>query len=80
MSETANDFVFVLNDGPYGSERPYNALRLALALTKRAGVRVQVFLMGDAVGVAVAGQQTPDGFYNLERMLHGILRGGAVFT
>jgi sulfur relay (sulfurtransferase) complex TusBCD TusD component (DsrE family) len=25
---------FILNDAPYGDERPYNALRLALSLAK----------------------------------------------
>jgi len=80
MSETQNDIVLVVNDGPYGNERPYNALSLALALAKRPDVHIRVFLLGDAVGAAVAGQQTPDGFYNLERMLHGVLRGGEVFT
>jgi uncharacterized protein involved in oxidation of intracellular sulfur len=27
----------VLNDAPYGTERPYNGLRLALALAKTEG-------------------------------------------
>lgn len=39
---------FILNDPPYGSERSYNALRLARALGKQAGQAVSVFLMGDA--------------------------------
>jgi len=25
-------YLFIINDGPYGNERPYNALRLALNL------------------------------------------------
>lgn len=36
---------------------PYNALRLAGALSKREGVELRVFLLGDAVACAVAGQQ-----------------------
>jgi uncharacterized protein involved in oxidation of intracellular sulfur len=59
----------ILNDPPYGSERSYNALRLAGALGKRAGEEVRVFLMGDAAACAKAGQQVPQGYYNLERML-----------
>jgi uncharacterized protein involved in oxidation of intracellular sulfur len=40
---------------------------------------VLVFLLGDAVGAAVAGQQLPDGYYHLDRMVHSILhRGGEV--
>jgi uncharacterized protein involved in oxidation of intracellular sulfur len=68
--------LFVLNDPPYGSERSYNGLRLALSLAKRDDTDVRVFLMGDAVGCAVAGQQTPDGYYNLERMLKGLAHKG----
>ena len=68
----------VINDQPYGSERPYNALRLANALSKREEVEVRVFLMGDAVACAVAGQQLPDGHYHLDRMLRGLLHRAPV--
>jgi uncharacterized protein involved in oxidation of intracellular sulfur len=62
--------LFILNDPPYGTERCYNALRLAGALLKRdPGSEVTVFLMADAVIAARAGQKTPDGYYNVERML-----------
>ena len=67
-------YLLVLNDPAYGSERSYNGLRLALSLAKRQGAEVRVFLMGDAVTCAVAGQQTPDGYYNLERMLKGLAK------
>ena len=53
--------LFIINDGPYGSERPYNALRLAINLAKREGMRLRVFLMDDGVQCAVAKQTTPDG-------------------
>lgn len=79
--ESAAQTVLILHDAPYGSERPYNALRLALAMAKQPDAApVAIYLLGDAVGAAVAGQRTPDGFYNLERMLHGVLRGGTVFA
>lgn len=61
--------LFVLNDPPYGTERSYNALRLAGALSKRDSQEVRVFLMGDAATCAKSGQQVPDGYYNLNRML-----------
>lgn len=64
--------LLILNDPPYGTERSYNALRLALALAKVEGTSVRVFLMGDAVGCAKRDQKTPDGYYNLERMLKGL--------
>jgi uncharacterized protein involved in oxidation of intracellular sulfur len=66
--------VVIVNDQPYGSERPYNALRLAGALAKRDQVELRVFLLGDAVACAVAGQQLPDGHYHLDRMLKPLTR------
>jgi uncharacterized protein involved in oxidation of intracellular sulfur len=68
------NYLFVLNDAPYGSERAYNGLRLARSLATRDDARVRVFLMGDAVSCAVAGQQTPNGYYNLERMIRALGR------
>ena len=62
-------YLFILNDSPYGNERTYNGLRMASSLSKQEGETVSVFLMGDAVGCSVRGQNTPNGYYNLERML-----------
>jgi len=68
--------LFILNDPPYGTERVYNALRLAPALMKRdAAHEVTIFLMADAVLSAKAGQKTPEGFYSVERMLKRVLAG-----
>ncbi len=69
--------LLVLNDPPYGTERCYNGLRLAGALAKREGTEVRVFLVGDAVGCAVAGQVLPNGFYHLDRMVVSAIRHGA---
>lgn len=81
MSEDGKKkYLFIINDGPYGNERAYNALRLAMNLAKRPDARVQVFLMGDGVACAVTGQKTPTGYYNVERMLHTIARQGEVAT
>ena len=66
--------LFIVNDPPYGTERAYNALRLALAMGK-AGAEITVFLLADAVAGARQGQQTPDGHYNIERMLKRVLAG-----
>lgn len=68
----------IINDQPYGSERPFNALRLADALVKRDGVELRVFLLGDAVACAVAGQELPEGHYHLDRMLKPLTRRGEV--
>tara|TARA_B100002003_G_scaffold221611_1_gene224774 strand:- start:108 stop:458 length:351 start_codon:yes stop_codon:yes gene_type:complete len=67
--------LLILNDPPYGSERCYNGLRLTNTLLKEEPVpEVTVFLMADSVACAKASQKTPDGYYNLERMLKGIVR------
>ena len=70
MSKT----LFVLNDPPYGSERSYNGLRLAGSLSKAEGEDVNVFLIGDAAACAKAGQQVPEGFYNIQVMLGRVVR------
>ena len=67
----------ILNDPAYGTERSYNGLRLAHSLVKRDSEQVRVFLLADAVTCALAGQQTPNGYYNLERMLGAALHHGA---
>jgi uncharacterized protein involved in oxidation of intracellular sulfur len=69
--------LFVLNDPAYGSERSYNGLRLAHALAKREDEEVRIFLMADAALCALAGQQTPNGYYNLERMVASAIKRGA---
>lgn len=68
--------LFILNDAPYGSERSYNALRLARALGKMEGETVRVFLIGDAVACARNGQKVPDGYYNAGDMVSMV--GGEV--
>lgn len=80
MTEASKSYLIAINDGPYGSERPYNALRLALNLVKRPGVSVRVFLIGDGVNCALAGQKTPEGYYNVERMVKSLAQRGEVAT
>lgn len=69
--------LIIINDPPYGTERLYNALRLAHTLIKR-DEHVTVFLMGDAVVAAKKGQSTPEGFYNAERMVYRVASKGRV--
>jgi uncharacterized protein involved in oxidation of intracellular sulfur len=66
--------LFILNDAPYGSERSYNGLRLAGALSKTPENRVRVFLIGDAVACAKVGQKGADGFYNIQLMVDRVVR------
>ena len=68
--------LFILNDAPYGTERSYNALRLARTLAKLQGEQVRVFLMGDAVACARSGQKVADGYYNAGDMVRMV--GGEV--
>jgi uncharacterized protein involved in oxidation of intracellular sulfur len=68
--------LFILNDPPYGTERSYNALRLAGSLAKRDGEQVRVFLIGDAAACAKRNQKVPQGYYNLEVMLGAVTRRG----
>jgi len=72
--------LFILNEAPYGSEKTYNALRLAIALQKeQPGAEVLVFIMADAVTAALPEQITPQGYYNIERMLKFVTsKGGQV--
>lgn len=72
--------LFIINDAPYGSEKPYNALRLAMALqAEHSEVEIRIFLMADAVTCALRNQSTPQGYYNIERMLKAIInKGGQV--
>ena len=78
MTDQQRNILFILNDGPYGSERSYNALRLALNLAKRAETTVRIFLIGDGVACAKRGQRTPNGYYNIERMMASLARRGEV--
>ncbi len=68
--------LLVINAPAYGADETFNAVRLAVALSKREDTEVRVFLMGDGVTCAVNGQKTPDGYYTLDRMLKGLLRRG----
>jgi uncharacterized protein involved in oxidation of intracellular sulfur len=72
--------LFILNDAPYGTEKAYNALRMAMTLQKEhADVNVLMFLMADAVTCALPNQSTPQGYYNIERMLNSVIaKGGQV--
>jgi len=72
------NFLFVINDAPYGTEKAYNALRMAMTLQKEHGdkVEIKIFLLADAVTCGLPNQKTPNGYYNIERMLKGVIRNG----
>lgn len=69
--------LIIVNDAPYGTEKAYNALRLAMALQKEhADTDMRIFLMADAVTSGLINQSTPQGFYNIERMLKAVINKG----
>ena len=69
------DVLIVINDAPYGTEKAYNALRLAIALQARDN-KVNVFLMADAVFCGLPKQETPPGYYNISEMLGRVVTKG----
>jgi uncharacterized protein involved in oxidation of intracellular sulfur len=70
--------LILINDAPYGTEKAYNALRMANQLGKEhVDVEVRIFLMADAALCAVPNQVTPNGYYNIERMIKFSLAKGA---
>lgn len=80
MTERAKNYVVIINDAPVDSERPYNALRLAVKLVKQPGVRVRLFLLGDGVQCALAGQQADEDLARIERIVGSVARRGEVAT
>ncbi|MFO8053989.1 MAG: DsrE family protein [Bacteroidales bacterium] len=70
--------LIIINDAPYGTEKAYNALRLANQTGKdHQDIEVRIFLMADAASCAIANQKTPNGYYNIERMLKLAIKKGA---
>ena len=70
------NYLFILNDPAYGTERSYNALRLAGSLARATEHEVKVFLIGEGVTCAHRNQKLPQGHYNVEIMLKTVLKHG----
>ncbi len=72
--------LLIINDAPYGTEKAYNALRMAMTIQKEdETAEVRIFLMADAATAALPDQNTPQGYYNIERMMKSVLmKGGKV--
>ncbi len=70
-------YLFIFNDSPYGTQRTYNGLRLAVSLAKSAADKLLVFLLGDGVLTGL-GQPAPmNAFYNSPELLKQLLQRGA---
>ena len=77
--KSLEDVTIIIDSAPYGVERPWNALRLALALISASrNSKVNVFLLGDGVSIAKRGQSPPQGYYNLETMVSELVGKGRV--
>ncbi len=68
--------LIIINDAPYGTKKAYNALRMAMTLQKEHAdeVEIKIFLLADAVFCGLPNQTTPNGYYNIERMLKSVVR------
>jgi uncharacterized protein involved in oxidation of intracellular sulfur len=67
-------YLFIINDAPYGNEKAYNTFRLAMQIQKDYPENeIRIFLMADAAFCALPNQNTPNGYYNIERMLKAII-------
>lgn len=74
------NILFIINDAPYGTEKAYNALRLAnQMLRSHPETTINIFLLADAVFCGLDNQKTPDGYYNIGRMMRAFVsKGGRV--
>jgi uncharacterized protein involved in oxidation of intracellular sulfur len=71
--------LITVNDPPYGTERAYNAFRLASNLVKKEpGLELRIFLVGDAAACAKGDQMVPTGYYNIARMVKAIVRANGI--
>lgn len=76
------NILIVINDAPYGTENAYNAFRLANQIIKDyPDEHIEIFLLADAVMCGFADQETPDGYYNIGRMIRFFVsKGGVIKT
>ncbi|HEY1205604.1 MAG TPA: DsrE family protein [Bryobacteraceae bacterium] len=70
------DYLFVINDAPYASERAYNAIRFATSLTSNPDRTAKLFFVGEGVWCAVTNHKVPGGQHDIESMLREFLAAG----
>ncbi len=69
MTKTISKTItIIINRSPYGDEYAFNALRFVTALLANK-VKVNIFLLGDGVYVAVKNQKPPKDATNIQEML-----------
>lgn len=68
--------LFILTSAPYGNERFFSGLRLALQLQELKQAEIKLFLMSDAVVGGLAKQNPAEG-YHIQQMLEILSSQGA---
>ena len=72
------NILILINDSPYGTERAFNALRLARALQmEHPAAHVRIFLLSDGVTCSLPNQIRPEGSSNIEQLLKDAVGAGA---
>lgn len=70
--------LIILTDAPYGNEKMFMALRLVMTLQdENPDTMIRIFMIVDSITAALPNQITPEGYYNLEKMLKAIMNKGA---
>lgn len=68
----------ILTDAPYGNEKMFIPLRLIMTLQdENPDAVIRIFMIVDSVTAALPNQITPEGYYNLEKMLKAVMNKGA---
>ncbi|TCP91248.1 uncharacterized protein involved in oxidation of intracellular sulfur [Cricetibacter osteomyelitidis] len=70
--------LFIFNESPYGTEKTFNGLRLAVNLQEEYGkdAEVKLFFFSDSVLAGLAGQHPKDGA-NIQQVLEILTAQGA---
>lgn len=70
--------LFILNESPYGTEKTFNGLRLAINLQEEYGQQVQIklFCFSDAVLAGLVGQSPKEG-NNIQQLIEILTAQGA---
>jgi uncharacterized protein involved in oxidation of intracellular sulfur len=70
--------LLIVKQAPYSTEYAFHALRLAAALQQHEQrPAIRIFLLSDGVHCAAPNQLRPDGQYDVEQMLSGLIAAGA---
>ena len=72
--------LIIINDAPYGTEKAYNALRIAMTSQKEHGdkVEIKIFLLADAVFCGLSNQR--GSLYDLRKIAFNAAFSLTVFT